>query len=186
MPESGRAGRDGKAADSIIILSAAWQPQLNRQPGTDEEAMQLYLTQQYCSRGNLNQFLDERPCWKWCMKGEDERCGVCTEHHTERRPSDPKLHLPRPTVIAVEGNIESDRGQTSMAGEMVFTGPSELLQVKVCDGELSQYERNLETMMGCCLYCHVEANHSSTQLPHVHDATSGFEQRLKHCRSVKD
>jgi hypothetical protein len=121
------------------------------------------------------------------MKGEDERCGVCTEHHTERRPSDLQFHLPRPTVIAVEGNVESDRRQTSMAGEMVFTGPSEILrQVKVCDGELSQYERNLETMMGCCLYCRVEANHSSTRLPHVHDATSGFGQRLKHCRSVRD
>ncbi|PCD25970.1 hypothetical protein AU210_012404 [Fusarium oxysporum f. sp. radicis-cucumerinum] len=44
-----------------------------------------------------------------------------------------------------------------MAGEMVFTGPSEILrQVKVRDRELSQYERNLEAMMGRWLYCRVE------------------------------
>ncbi|KAJ9421294.1 hypothetical protein QL093DRAFT_2576904 [Fusarium oxysporum] len=49
--ESGRAGRDGKRAESIVLLSAAWEPQLDRRLVPDEEAMQLYLTQRYCSRG---------------------------------------------------------------------------------------------------------------------------------------
>lgn len=50
--ESGRAGRDGKLAESIVLLSGAWLPYGNgRGPkDTDEEFMQLYLTQQHCSR----------------------------------------------------------------------------------------------------------------------------------------
>jgi len=49
--ESGRAGRDGKRAESIVLLSGAWQPHSDgRTPNdTDEEFMQLYLTQQHCS-----------------------------------------------------------------------------------------------------------------------------------------
>jgi hypothetical protein len=40
---------------------------------------------------------------------------------------------------------------------MTFTGPAEVLRhVEVCDGELSRYERDLETMRSCCLYCRVE------------------------------
>jgi superfamily II DNA helicase RecQ len=56
--ESGRAGRDSGKASSIVMLSATWKPQLDKVLSPDEEAMQLYLTQQYCSRGVLSQFLD--------------------------------------------------------------------------------------------------------------------------------
>ncbi|KAG6980357.1 ATP-dependent DNA helicase tlh2 [Fusarium oxysporum f. sp. conglutinans] len=84
--ESGRASRDGKVAESIILLSAAWQPQLDRLLGADEEAMQLYLMQGYCLRGIISQFLDVRSDWRWCMDG-DELCSVCPAHHAECRPS---------------------------------------------------------------------------------------------------
>lgn len=56
--ESGRAGRDGKKAESIVLLSAAWEPKPSGDLDLDEEAMQLYLTQKHCSRGVLSQFLD--------------------------------------------------------------------------------------------------------------------------------
>ncbi|KAL6359113.1 hypothetical protein LRP88_09313 [Fusarium phalaenopsidis] len=122
--ESGRAGRDGKVAESIVLLSAAWQPQLDRQLGADQEAMQLYLTQQQCSRGIMSQFLDVRSDWRWCMEG-DELCGVCPNHHTERRPTDLEFHLPRPQAEEVASEGEGE--QCSMVSEMVFTGPSATL-----------------------------------------------------------
>ena len=62
--ESGRAGRDGGKASSITLLSATWKPQLDGNLALDQEAMQLYLTQQYCSRGVLSQFLDSQCHWR--------------------------------------------------------------------------------------------------------------------------
>jgi superfamily II DNA helicase RecQ len=91
--ESGRAGRDGGKASSIAMLSATWKPQLDKVLSPDEGAMQLYLTQQYCSRGVLSQFLDAQPDWRWCMPGE-EVCQVCQKPHTA--PGDSTGSMPRP------------------------------------------------------------------------------------------
>jgi superfamily II DNA helicase RecQ len=43
--ESGRAGRDGSKASSIVLLHAGWKPQVDEHLSADREAMQLYLTQ---------------------------------------------------------------------------------------------------------------------------------------------
>src|SRR5436190_22514433 len=75
------------------MLSAAWKPQLDQHLAPDQEAMQLYLMQQHCSRGVLSQFLDERQDWRWCMQGE-EVCEVCQEPHDEARPLDLIFALP--------------------------------------------------------------------------------------------
>jgi superfamily II DNA helicase RecQ len=71
--ESGRAGRDGGKVSSIVLLSAAWEPVLDQALPPDEEAMNLYLTQQHCSRAVVSQFLDDEPNWRWCMPGEVKR-----------------------------------------------------------------------------------------------------------------
>ena len=42
--ESGRAGRDGGKASSVVLLSATWKPRVDQGLTPDEEAMQLYLT----------------------------------------------------------------------------------------------------------------------------------------------
>ena len=132
--ESGRAGRDGGKASSIILLHSGWKPQADRSLSPDQEAMQLYLTQQYCSRGVLSQFLDDQPNWRWCMAGE-EVCQVCREPHAEARPLDLRFEL------AAQGGME-------------FTGPDEVLrQDHVRDQVLDSYERDLEVMLGSCLYC---------------------------------
>jgi len=52
--ESGRAGRDGGKASSIVLLHSGWKPQADGTLSPDQGAMQLYLTQQYCSRGVLS------------------------------------------------------------------------------------------------------------------------------------
>ncbi|PCD24312.1 hypothetical protein FGRA07_11291 [Fusarium graminearum] len=105
--ESGRAGRDGEVAESIILLSAAWQPQLGRPVAADKEAMQLYLMQEYCSRGVLSQFLDSKADWRWCMEGE-ELCSVCPEHHAQCRPPTLEFHLPRPVRDETEAGQDRD------------------------------------------------------------------------------
>jgi superfamily II DNA helicase RecQ len=91
--ESGRAGRNGVKACSIVIISQTWKPQLNTQLAPDEEAMQLYLIQEHCSRGVLSQFLDTEPYWRWCI-AEDKVYQVCVQPYVEPRPVDLKFSLP--------------------------------------------------------------------------------------------
>ena len=135
--ESGRAGRDGKKATSIVLLSASWKPHLDSGLSADEEAMQLYLTQQYCFRGVLSQFLDDKSYWRWCMAGE-EVCSVCREPHQESRPLDLKF------------------GAAIAHPDVAFTGPDEVLrQDYVRDQALERYEQDLEVMLGTCLYCRI-------------------------------
>ncbi|KAH8749802.1 hypothetical protein BGZ57DRAFT_968235 [Hyaloscypha finlandica] len=131
--ESGRAGRDGSKASSIVLLHAGWKPQVNEHLSADREVMQLYLTQQYCSRGILSQFLDDQPSWRWYIAGE-EACQVCREPHTEARPLDLKFEL-------------------AVTRGMQFTGPDEVLrQDHIRDQVLNSYERDLEVTSGNCLY----------------------------------
>ncbi|RKK44596.1 hypothetical protein BFJ69_g18316, partial [Fusarium oxysporum] len=187
--ESGRAGRDGEVAESIILLSAAWQPQLGRPVAADKEAMQLYLLQEYCSRGVLSQFLDSKPDWRWCMEG-DELCSVCPEHHAQCRPPTLEFHLPRPLRDETEGGQDGDNGSADLAvSEMIFTGPAEVLrQDQVRDEELSRYERDLETMKGCCLYCRVEGKsfeHTATACARRFDWIRAKQKALRDCQSKK-
>lgn len=135
--ESGRAGRDGQKASSIVLLWSGWKPQLEGHLSPDQEAMQLYLSQQHCSRGVLSQFLDAPPDWRWCM-ATDEPCQVCNAAYTTARPIDLVFALPRKV-------------------KMEFTGPAEVLrQDHVQDQVLDKYERDLEAMVGTCLYCRIE------------------------------
>ncbi|KAL5344454.1 hypothetical protein ACLOAV_010434, partial [Pseudogymnoascus australis] len=126
--ESGRAGRDGCKASSIILLQSTWAAQSSGCLSPDQEAMDAYLTQQHCSRGVLSQFLDAKADWRWCMQGE-EACEVCGIGHTEARPADVQYQL---------GKMEQ---------QSAFTGPSEVLrQDQVCDEALERYEKDLEVM----------------------------------------
>ncbi|EXA29482.1 hypothetical protein FOVG_19044 [Fusarium oxysporum f. sp. pisi HDV247] len=187
--ESGRAGRDGEVAESIVLLSAAWQPQLGRPVAADKEAMQLYLLQEYCSRGVLSQFLDSKPDWRWCMEG-DELCSVCPEHHAQCRPPTLEFHLPRPLRDKTEAGQDGDNGSADLTvSEMIFTGPAEVLhQDQVRDEELSRYERDLETMKGCCLYCRVEGKsfeHTVTACARRFDWIRAKQKALRDCQSKK-
>ncbi|KAH7010881.1 uncharacterized protein B0I36DRAFT_341448 [Microdochium trichocladiopsis] len=80
------------------MISAAWAPRADRRPTADQASMELYLTQQHCSRTVMSQFLDARRDWTWCMEG-DELCGVCPQHHTDERPVDVELRLPAPPLL---------------------------------------------------------------------------------------
>ncbi|PNP44463.1 hypothetical protein TGAMA5MH_03809 [Trichoderma gamsii] len=173
--ESGRAGRDGMAAESIVLVSAAWEARDNGDIGdVDGRAMQLYLTQEQCLRGVLSQFLDSKKDWRWCMEGEDA-CGVCKEPHSVKRPEDLVFQL---RLAQKEGAARNEKGEIAGGSgrgqqeqeqeqeqEMQFTGPSEVLrQDRMREEELRRYERDTETVAGTCLYCRVEGrafNHTA-------------------------
>lgn len=99
--------------------------------------MQLYLSQQHCSRAVLSQFLDASIDWRWCMPG-DEPCQVCGTANTISRPVDLLYALPR-------------------KGQLEFTGPSKVLrQDHIQDEVLDKYKADLGVMVDTCLYCQVE------------------------------
>jgi len=106
--ESGRAGRDGKQASSIVLLWSRWKPDLEGRLSPDQEAMQLFLSQHHCSRGVLSQFFDAPSDWRWCMSN-DTPCQVCKISRTTARPSSIVYTLPRKEM-------------------MEFTGPAEILR----------------------------------------------------------
>jgi hypothetical protein len=142
--ESGRAGRDEKKAESVILLRATWKPQPDAGLSADKRAMQLYLTQRHCLRGILSQFLDQQQDWRWCMENE-KSCGVCRDPHSQQRPDGLLFGQPTPLEHGGEG---------SDCEETMFQGPKEVLrQDRENDGLLARYKRDLEITRDSCLYC---------------------------------
>ncbi|KAG6090771.1 hypothetical protein E4U30_007991, partial [Claviceps sp. LM220 group G6] len=191
--ESGRAGRDGWPAQSIVFLSAAWQPNCDQPPrDLDEELMQLYLEGKNCLRAVMSQYLDAVSDWRWCMQDEDELCSVCPRHHTERRPPNVKMYpAPAPVqekeekteesasfVEEEEEEEEAIRGQDSRVCssgrrgwspniDMVYTGPEAVLQKRQLEEEaLEKLETGLRSLRGCCLGCRMKKK------PYDHTAKS--------------
>lgn len=142
--ESGRAGRDGARAASVVLLSAAWEPQRGKTLSADQEAMQLYLAARHCHRGVLSQFLDAEKDWRWCMAG-DEACRVCDEPHGQARPAGLAFSFPSPPP----------GDETAVA---THTGPGEVLRQDQMNEEVfRRYRTDLEEMAGICLYCRTRA-----------------------------
>jgi superfamily II helicase len=142
--ESGRAGRDEKKAESVILLRATWKPQPDAGLSADKKAMQLYLTQRYCFRGVLSQFLDQQQDWRWCMENE-ESCSVCREPYSQRRPDGLVFSQITPVDHSGRGTDYKDT---------IFQGPKEVLrQDRENEGLLIRYKRDLEITRDSCLYC---------------------------------
>lgn len=81
---------------------------------------------------------------------------------------DIEFRLPRlETKDASDDGGRDDSGEAPIAEGMIYTMPSEVLrQTIVCDAALSRYEKDLETMKGCCLLCQFEGR------PWEHTASS--------------
>lgn len=136
--ESGRAGRDGRAATSIVMIRSHWKPQSGGNESADKEAMQLYLARLHCCRGVLSQFLDQKADWRWCMEGE-EPCQICGKGQREARP------------------FGLEFKKCGVAREEEWTGPKEVLrQDHMKDEALDRYQQDLEAMRWCCLYCRAQ------------------------------
>ncbi|RAL65544.1 hypothetical protein DID88_001109 [Monilinia fructigena] len=165
--ESGRAGRDGRKASSIILLDSAWRPQRDTSLPPDQATMQLYLTQQYCSRGVLSQFLDRPSDWRWCMSS-DEVCQVCREPHEEPRPPH-LIYTLNPSTTEIES-----------------TGPREIhAQDFRQDQILDRYEQDLLTFHGSCLYCRIRNrrfDHLSSQCSRRSDWIHAKGEALQACQ----
>ncbi|KAK0302163.1 hypothetical protein LTR01_008930 [Friedmanniomyces endolithicus] len=97
--ESGRAGRDGERAYSLVILPSEWKAMTFSTDGqgdgmilaTQDEslgklrerrAMQQYLDGRQCFRTSLSEHLDAPEHRRWCMAGEVP-CDICQSGHED-------------------------------------------------------------------------------------------------------
>ena len=207
--ESGRAGRDGQRADSVILAAGSFSQPLSPnqalhgiERSADEETMLLYLSQQHCLRGVVSQFLDLPQDWRWCMEGEDELCAICPKHHTERRPSGLAYQLPARTLDdqAREEEHDSDDDEdsecdsASIAAQrsrrvtvrtMQYTGPRDVRQRDRLDEEArTEFEAAMRLMIGSCLLCRMknrDFNHSGGSCSRRHEWLRAKKRVLTDC-----
>jgi len=143
---SGRAGRDGQRAYSLVLLPSEWKPigvescrlegmvsardddSLRKQ--RDQRAVHEYLQGRQCHRTTLSERLDAAHHRRWCMM-DDVACGVCGHGHEEEVP--PKKGVEDTSVSTGSDLIRMERLRTQQ--------------------ELSQYEQGLTSMRGSCFLC---------------------------------
>jgi superfamily II DNA helicase RecQ len=123
--ESGRAGRDGKRAYSVVLLPATWQPQITDNPPLrphktdncrddltlrkhrDKLAAHRYLQGKQCYRTSLSDYLDVVQDRRWCMP-EDVPCDICGVAHQDAidpvERSSRTLHTPGSNSFSKSGS----------------------------------------------------------------------------------
>lgn len=136
--ETGRAGRDGLMARSIVLLPVAWKPTLgnNTSQNTDSAAMSDYLTTALCRRASLSRCLDPLPHVEQCAEGP-HRCDNCSGRsraHAKER-------------AAYETVVESE---PDFSGALAMR-----LALKSNDALLRHLREDLVTLKGTCLLCRV-------------------------------
>ena len=172
--ESGRAGRDGKRAYSMVLLPATWQPQVTEDSSADvqkvpnyrddltlrkrrdKQAAHQYLQGKQCYRTSLSDYLDMAHHRRWCMP-EDVLCDICEEAHQD-------------TI----GPVKKVEGDTKHTGLQLIQ--QERLRAHT---EMAQYRLDLASVKGTCLLCRAirqDWNHAFSTCPRRFEV---FEERNK-------
>jgi hypothetical protein len=126
--ESGRAGRDGKEAYSLVLLARRWKPQAAKDTTVEKKALYRYLLGQDCRRTCLSAHLDAEPYWRQCQADEDVICDICSAGPA--RAASPTVLAPQPT------------GSTAISEKR-----------RLASLELSRYQEDLLAVQGTCLLC---------------------------------
>ena len=127
--ESGRAGRDGKEAYSVVLLPPRWVSQVASAIEAEKGVLHRYLQGQECRRTCLSTYLDLESQLRQCVTGEDVVCDVYSSGPVETA-------LPAPLVT------------------MPYTGSAIIQQKRrAAYLELSRYQEDLLAVQGTCLLC---------------------------------
>ncbi len=136
--ESGRAGRDGEEAYSLVLLPRTWKLQAAEDAAIGTRALHRYLLGQDCRRACLSEHLDSEPHWRRCQANEDATCDICSGAGAgpAQAPS-PAAPPASPSPLAVPA-----------------TGGAAIREKRrLADLELSRYQADLLAVQGTCLLC---------------------------------
>ena len=128
--ESGRAGRDGQKAYSLVLLSHTWKAPAAEETMVEKRALYRYLLSQDCRRTCLSEHLDTEPDWRRCQADKDVICDIC------RAGPAPAPSPPIPTLQST--------------GSVAIQEKRRLAEL-----ELSRYQEDLLAVRGTCLLCRV-------------------------------
>lgn len=145
--ESGRVGRDGQRAFSLVLLPCDWtssnvlSPSLSQQTSVHDHslrhqietsAIDRYLRGEQCYRTSLSEGLDLPQHRRWCMK-DDVACHACpVGGHLE----------PIPSTISFSSLVKKPTGLSQIQEAQLYATT-----------ELAQYRQDLATVRGSCLLC---------------------------------
>lgn len=152
VQESGRGGRDGAPAESIVVLRHAWKPRSPFDIDMNEAWLHRYLTSEGCRRGSIEKFMDHVDGAS-CCPPQTVACDHCSQGHSPPTPTELiPPHAPSQTQEA--------------------RGPHALLrQARDDQNEISIYQDHLEAVKGQCMICRIHGRddwqHSFSQCRQV-------------------
>ncbi|KAM0714670.1 hypothetical protein Q7P37_003050 [Cladosporium fusiforme] len=172
VQESGRAGRDGSKAYSLVLLPSTWEPQddldkdeepvqnlrydISLRKQRERQAVHRYLRGEQCYRTSLTEHLDVIGHRRWCMT-EDAPCDFCKVGHEEPvPPREPTTRSSEHTGLEL---IQKERLQAQ--------------------DELARYREHLDTVRGICLLCRARDERWDHRFSECYQRHGLFEQRNK-------
>ncbi|KAJ6438068.1 P-loop containing nucleoside triphosphate hydrolase protein [Purpureocillium lavendulum] len=150
--ESGRAGRDGARAYSVVLLRSGWEPPAGEGVPAGKRALHGYLEARDCLRRHLSGHLDlPSDVIVECRDGVDVTCKLC--EYRRLQPSEAVDH----SAAVMDG--DEPTGSADAAGtpeilEAEHTGSAIIEAKRRAEYlELSRYEDDLMAVVGTCLLC---------------------------------
>ena len=190
--ESGRAGRDGAQAFSLVLLRQDWVPNAKDRMLPERKPVYEFLDGLHCRRRILSEYLDTGSEVIFeCPGGAFAKCDACRRRsdfrdgHAEVDRGKAREMLPEQEFIVDDDDMnfgsfefeawsDDDDDDDDDAPTMLKHTGSVILQEKLNSAqvEFEQYERDLRCVAGTCLLCR--------------GAGASWEHRLNDCSSRGD
>ena len=167
--ETGRAGRDGGKAYSLVVLPSTWEAQDQKESTVTEtrsssldsgirkeherRAMHKYLRSEQCDRKSLQEWLDSDQDREGCREGEVE-CDVCAKRVGGRAEAGTGSGNEQGTIGL--GKEEDERREFAQQSSGLDAIDTERVRQ---EREVSRYREHLAAIQGMCGLCRMVGDH---------------------------
>jgi len=190
--ESGRAGRDGKPSEAIVLMSADRIP--SKFKTTDERLLWEYMTSVECRRVKIDQYFDGNLATVSCLE-DQEACDNCRYSYQIREEELFEQNQQAEVEVEAEVEEEDDMVMTAVAADLQeYQEQQEQRQdqqnryrqsrmaaaVKVFD-----LEQTLFQLRGRCLYCHYYGMEDEHEFSGCREGQEDYNILLKVKRTIR-